>query len=242
MPHGVPRPAALDADYGEPLELCRADPARPRVFTRRWSKATVSLDCDAFEATTTLGAVSAAAPSAHDAPATCEDLANNGTFDLSHEGSWSYLHLDPKKQPFSIGTLGFSTYSDWSPHGPLIPSLLDFSSDLGACRICDGCYRWRPDYVTMTGDCGSASQSTPVFMEVAYHSNSSFCARYSLGANGHHYTFSGRAPNQKQCTSNATAPAAGGGRAVVVEMHAWASYRQREPNHGAGAQLRGSGG
>lgn len=47
-PHGVPRPQELDQDYGTPLELCRED--RPGLFTRRWSKVLVTLDCNDFNA------------------------------------------------------------------------------------------------------------------------------------------------------------------------------------------------
>ena len=50
LPHGVPRPAEIDTDYGEPLEAtCRQ--TAPGVFERRWSLATVALDCNAFTAT-----------------------------------------------------------------------------------------------------------------------------------------------------------------------------------------------
>ena len=50
LPHGVPRPAQLDTDYGEPLGLCREVSAG--IFEREWSKAgKVRLDCEAFEAT-----------------------------------------------------------------------------------------------------------------------------------------------------------------------------------------------
>lgn len=55
QPHGVPRPAQLDVDYGEPHELCRE--TAPGVFERAWSKAgVVRLDCNTFEAS--LGRVS----------------------------------------------------------------------------------------------------------------------------------------------------------------------------------------
>eukprot|EP01065_Artemidia_motanka_P034933 TRINITY_DN42915_c0_g1_i1.p1 TRINITY_DN42915_c0_g1~~TRINITY_DN42915_c0_g1_i1.p1 ORF type:complete len:440 (+),score=155.68 TRINITY_DN42915_c0_g1_i1:56-1375(+) len=48
LPHGVPRPTALDKDYGKPLGLC-TEPKRG-VFTREWTKATVQLDCNDFTA------------------------------------------------------------------------------------------------------------------------------------------------------------------------------------------------
>jgi hypothetical protein len=49
LPHGVPRPAELDAEYGEPLGLCREE--AEGVFVRNWSVAgQVRLDCHSFEA------------------------------------------------------------------------------------------------------------------------------------------------------------------------------------------------
>lgn len=48
LPHGVPRPTALDVDYGEPSGLCVE--ATTGVFRREWSKASVELDCNSFEA------------------------------------------------------------------------------------------------------------------------------------------------------------------------------------------------
>jgi hypothetical protein len=40
------RPAAVDGDYGRPLELCSE--TAPGVFTRRWSKATITFDCNTW--------------------------------------------------------------------------------------------------------------------------------------------------------------------------------------------------
>jgi hypothetical protein len=52
-PEGLPRPAAMDGDYGEPLGgeqgVCRT--LGTGRFSRRLTKATVTLDCAAFEAT-----------------------------------------------------------------------------------------------------------------------------------------------------------------------------------------------
>ena len=49
QPHGVPRPAEIDTDYGAPLEdVCRETSSG--VFERRWSRATITLDCNAFAA------------------------------------------------------------------------------------------------------------------------------------------------------------------------------------------------
>lgn len=41
-----PRPAALDKDYGEPLGICEERGGEPGVFTREYTKASVSLDCN----------------------------------------------------------------------------------------------------------------------------------------------------------------------------------------------------
>ena len=47
------RPEAMEEDYGEPLEpLCRE--VRPGVFQRKWSKADVELDCQAFQGKVTM--------------------------------------------------------------------------------------------------------------------------------------------------------------------------------------------
>lgn len=48
LPHGVPRPAALDEDYGTPLGLCSE--VTSGVFHRRWTQADVTLDCNTFTA------------------------------------------------------------------------------------------------------------------------------------------------------------------------------------------------
>jgi hypothetical protein len=53
LPSGVPRPAALDTDYGVPEEDQCHETATPGVFERRWSKAQVQMDCNAFAATIT---------------------------------------------------------------------------------------------------------------------------------------------------------------------------------------------
>lgn len=41
----------LDEDYGEPLERCHETAAGSEVFERKWSKATVQLDCKAWKGT-----------------------------------------------------------------------------------------------------------------------------------------------------------------------------------------------
>eukprot|EP00662_Eupelagonemidae_sp_cell21_P001620 gene1620-11558_t len=59
-------------------------------------------------------AASLVAPLCAAAPLTCADLkSTDGPYDLSHEGSWSYLRL--KKDSFALGAMGYSSYSDWSP-------------------------------------------------------------------------------------------------------------------------------
>jgi len=49
MPHGVPRPSELDVDYGSPTSDCVEQSSG--VFRREYSRASVQLDCNAFEAT-----------------------------------------------------------------------------------------------------------------------------------------------------------------------------------------------
>lgn len=45
-------PEQINWDYGEPTELCKE--TSPGVFTRDWTKATVSLDCNSWTPTITL--------------------------------------------------------------------------------------------------------------------------------------------------------------------------------------------
>jgi len=49
LPEGVPRPALLDHNFGEPIGLC--EEIETGVFQRQWTKGVASLDCNAFEAT-----------------------------------------------------------------------------------------------------------------------------------------------------------------------------------------------
>ena len=46
LPHGVPRPNEFDLDYGVPQGLCHR--TAPGIFERKWSKAQIKLDCNAF--------------------------------------------------------------------------------------------------------------------------------------------------------------------------------------------------
>jgi hypothetical protein len=47
-------PGALNGDYGEPTELCKETAPNSEIFTRDWSKASVKMDCKAYEATITM--------------------------------------------------------------------------------------------------------------------------------------------------------------------------------------------
>lgn len=45
------RPAELDLDYGEPTGMCAETSPQSGVFTREWSKSTVTVDCNAYTST-----------------------------------------------------------------------------------------------------------------------------------------------------------------------------------------------
>ena len=47
-------PAALNADYGEPTELCHETRAGSGTFVREWTKATVQMDCATWTPTITM--------------------------------------------------------------------------------------------------------------------------------------------------------------------------------------------
>ena len=49
------RPAAMDADYGVPVDVqCRETvPGKSGIFVREWSKASVQLDCNKWQGTIT---------------------------------------------------------------------------------------------------------------------------------------------------------------------------------------------
>lgn len=49
--HPFTRPADLDVDYGEPVGFCAETASGSGIFTREWTKATITLDCNAFNAT-----------------------------------------------------------------------------------------------------------------------------------------------------------------------------------------------
>ena len=48
------RTAALDQDYGVPLDLCSETAPGSQVFTREWSKSTITLDCNTWKGTIVL--------------------------------------------------------------------------------------------------------------------------------------------------------------------------------------------
>jgi len=48
LPHGFPRPDALEENYGAPVGLCRED--APDIFVREWTAAYITLDCANFRA------------------------------------------------------------------------------------------------------------------------------------------------------------------------------------------------
>lgn len=52
LPHGAPRPAILEQDFGSPTGLCQETDVSG-VFKREWTEASVTLDCNSFKATIT---------------------------------------------------------------------------------------------------------------------------------------------------------------------------------------------
>lgn len=48
------RPKELDWDYGEPLGLCQETAPNSGVFVREWTKSTIKLDCNTWNATMTI--------------------------------------------------------------------------------------------------------------------------------------------------------------------------------------------
>ena len=54
-----------DRDYGVPLELCKETAPGAGVFTRRWSKAHVAMDCNSFAANITMMVTSDGASEGH---------------------------------------------------------------------------------------------------------------------------------------------------------------------------------
>merc|ERR1712110_139576 len=47
-------PTALNADYGEPTDLCKETAVGSGVFTREWTKASIKMDCPSYKATITM--------------------------------------------------------------------------------------------------------------------------------------------------------------------------------------------
>ena len=57
------RPPALDYDYGEPVDpICHETAVGSGIFTRRWTKATVTLDCNTWQPNITLDGSSTPIP------------------------------------------------------------------------------------------------------------------------------------------------------------------------------------
>lgn len=55
--NAVPRPPAMDLDYGVPVDAtCSETAPGSGVFVRRWSKASVALDCNTYEGNITMAA------------------------------------------------------------------------------------------------------------------------------------------------------------------------------------------
>ena len=77
-------PPILDADFGEPLEQGHNTSEHPGVWTRRWSKASATVNCSDFSGTVTLNPV-------HTAPlpysATGAILPSSGYVDWKFEGT-----------------------------------------------------------------------------------------------------------------------------------------------------------
>ncbi|EGD74272.1 hypothetical protein PTSG_06281 [Salpingoeca rosetta] len=133
------------------------------------------------------------------AAATCADLAGNDTYQLSFEGSWSYVTLAPASDPTSMGALGYRVFSDWSPGTPLFPEIVTMAvedsgiageGDLSCDAIADGGYEWRPDYAVIKAKCG---KNVEVHVKVAYTSSTTTCAQYTVS-------------NLKQAPGSSTSP------------------------------------
>ena len=45
------RPDALNLDYGTPTELCHETAPQSGIFTREWTKSTVTVDCGGYTST-----------------------------------------------------------------------------------------------------------------------------------------------------------------------------------------------
>ena len=46
-----PFPQQFNLDFGEPLELCKETAPKSNVWTREWTKASVSMDCNTWTPT-----------------------------------------------------------------------------------------------------------------------------------------------------------------------------------------------
>jgi hypothetical protein len=115
-------------------------------------------------------------------PITAADLATTNRTAFSYEGSWSWLQLSPANStanPFSLGVLNLLSFrSIW-------PDVLSVTVDGRPCALhpfSAGGYIWRPDIITLRGSCGGSDDEAQVdiSMQIAYHSNATLCARYTL--------------------------------------------------------------
>eukprot|EP00055_Hartaetosiga_balthica_P012204 m.58572 g.58572 ORF g.58572 m.58572 type:complete len:657 (+) comp7870_c0_seq1:95-2065(+) len=134
-------------------------------------------------------------------------LARNDSFQLSYEGSWSFVTLDPENSPSSMGSLGYRLYSDWFPAEPLFKDILSTSTsfpppqnETDDCTLQD--YTWRPDYATTTAICGGVTLNTTTW----YQHDRQVCSTISFTASYDQILFfSGMLPNHETaCTTNHT--------------------------------------
>lgn len=52
---GYPRPTELEVDYGVPVDkICAETGEGTGIYTRKWSKATASMDCNGYTGTITM--------------------------------------------------------------------------------------------------------------------------------------------------------------------------------------------
>eukprot|EP00056_Hartaetosiga_gracilis_P003715 m.66463 g.66463 ORF g.66463 m.66463 type:complete len:663 (-) comp11554_c0_seq1:195-2183(-) len=118
-------------------------------------------------------------------------LKRNDSYQLSYEGSWSYVAVDPQESPSSMGSLGYRLYSDWSPGEPLFNDLLSVSTNTiesspsnddnddspkKECSLID--YMWRPDYTNMTAQCLGVHVTTTTW----YQNDRQVCTSIALSA------------------------------------------------------------
>ena len=125
---------------------------------------------------------------------TAADLSTTNRTAFSYEGSWSWLQLSPANttaNPYSLGVLNLLSFR------LLWPDLLSATVGGRPCTldpISAGGYVWRPDIVRLRGSCfGSDEAQVNISLQIAYRSNATICARYTLDKPGN-LTFEGRLP------------------------------------------------